>query len=53
MGSVVVLPVGLPMLDFWSKGNGSFAWVKTCTSKGELFIGFVYGSYKRPKRIAL
>lgn len=51
--AIVALSTGQPMLNFGRKGDGSLAWVKTQTSKGELFIGLVYGSYKRPRRVAL
>lgn len=53
VGAMVALPAGLPLLDSGQKGDSSFAWVKTQTCKGKLYIGSVYGSYKRPRRVAL
>lgn len=53
MGTVVALPSPFPKLDSGYKGDGNFAWIKILTSKGEVNIGLVYGSYKRPKCIAL
>lgn len=48
VGATIALPMGLPMLDAGYKGDGSFAWIKTRTDKGIIFIGSIYGSYKRP-----
>lgn len=53
VGTTIALPSGFPLLDVGYKGDGSFAWFKTKTNKGELFIRSVYGSYKRPQRVAL
>lgn len=50
---VVALPTGKSMIDSGCKGDGSFAWAKTRTNKGDLFFGSVYGSYKCPRWVAL
>lgn len=43
VGTVVALPTGQVVLDRGCKGDGSLAWVKTLTSKGELTIASIYG----------
>lgn len=53
VGAMVALLADQPLLTFGKKGDGSFVWVKTQTSKGELYIGFVYGPNKRPCRVRL
>lgn len=42
VGIVVALPVGQVVLDQGYKGDGSLAWVKTTTSKGDLYVALVY-----------
>lgn len=53
MGVVVALPTTQPILDCGHKGDKSFSWAKMVTNKGEVLVGFLYGSYQHPKRIHL
>lgn len=43
VGIAMALPVGQVVLDQGCKEDRSLVWVKTLTSKGELYIALVYG----------
>lgn len=47
VGETVALLEGQPILEKGNKGDGCFAWVETRTSKGDLYIGSVYGSLQK------
>lgn len=49
----MALPTGQVVLDQGCKGDGSLAWVKTRTIKGDLHVASMYGDRRRGKRIAL
>lgn len=51
VGTAVALPMGQVALDHGCKGDGSLSWVKTSTTKGDLFVAFVYRDRRRSKRI--
>lgn len=51
--TTVILLNSQPILAEGNKGDGGFSWVKTTLSRGEAYIGLVYGSYRRNKRVEL
>lgn len=53
VGMVVMLHESQLVLASDCKGDGSLAWIKTLTSKGELFVALVYGGRRRNKRVIL